>query len=232
MDGQDLATYFARMAQQLSGVRSVEDTLKLLVTTAVELIDGCDHASISYLDQKVLRSASSNDDIGPTLDALQTETQEGPCMDTIRDGGLLVTGDLRSDERWPEYGPRAAAATGVVSSMGVELLHGGRRVGALNLFAERPDAFAPDGQRDAIIALLASHAGPALAAALAREDFERALASRDLIGQAKGILMARSGVDADAAYEMLSSASQRMNVKLVEVAQRLVDGTLTDPPQD
>ena len=60
---------------------------------------------------------------------------------------------------------------------------------------------------------------------------EAALRTRDLIGQAKGLLMARSGVDEDAAFQMLVSASQRMNVKLAEVARRLVEGRLT-PSED
>jgi hypothetical protein len=203
--------------------------MTVVVEVAAEVVDGCDHVSLSHLRNGELRSASSNDDIGPILDAIQTETDEGPCLDAIRVGGVQVADDLADDPRWPAYGPRAVSETSVVSSLATQLHDGSRAVGALNLFADRPAAFTPDPARDATIALLAAHATPAMAAALRHENALASIESRDLIGQAKGMLMARSGVDADAAFDLLVRASQRMNVKLVEVARRVIDGTMQNP---
>jgi hypothetical protein len=226
MDDRTLVDYFAQLARRLVAIDGVDETMAVVVEAAVELIDGCDHVSLSFLRRGELRSASSNDEIGPILDAIQTETDEGPCLDAIRLGGIQVSDDLSADPRWPEYGPRAVEASRVISSMATELHDGRRNIGALNLFSERPASFTPDHDRDALVSVLAAHATPALAAALHREDATVALASRDLIGQAKGILMARSDIDADQAFDLLVRASQRMNLKLVEVAERLVAGDL------
>jgi GAF domain-containing protein len=224
----DPGQYFAELARRLIAIEGVEDTMTAIVQAAVE-VTGCDHASLSYLRGKRLVSASSNDRIGPVLDAIQTETQEGPCLDAIRYGGVVVVDDLRSDVRFSTYGPKAEAATGVLSSMATELNDGRRTIGALNLFSEESGWFAGELQQEALVAILAAHATPALAAALYRENMEVALRSRDLIGQAKGMLMARSGIAEDDAFALLVEASQRTNVKLVDVARRLVEGTLPKP---
>jgi GAF domain-containing protein len=184
--------------------------------------------SISHLRGRSLVSASSNDDVGLVLDGIQTGAQQGPCLDAIRTGEVMVAGDLRDDPRWPEYGPRAAESTGVLSSLAMPLHDGQRTLGALNLFAEAPGAFAGDPEQEGLVAVLAAHATSALAAALHREDMAAALRNRDVIGQAKGMLMARSALDEDAAFDVLVRASQRTNVKVAEIARRLVAGTLGD----
>jgi GAF domain-containing protein len=232
MDDSALARYFADMSQRLVEVGGVQETMRVLVASAVEVVGACDHASISHKRGRALVSASSNDEIGYVLDGIQTGADEGPCLDAIRTNEVITASDLTSDDRWPTYGPAAVDATGVRSSVGYPLHDGRRAFGALNLFADEVDAFGGDGEDDAVIAILAAHCAPALAAALFRENMETALRGRDLIGMAKGILMARAQVDEDRAFEMLVSASQRMNLKLGEVARRLVSGNLNeDDPQ-
>ena len=233
MDDHELVRYFADLARRLMAEATVEATMQVIVDAAVELIEGCDHASISHMRGDSLISASSNDAIGVALDGIQTGAEEGPCLDAIRTGEVMTCGDLRDDARWPVYGPHAVEATGVHSSLALPLDDGRRTVGALNLFADRLDAFDAEGadvDAEAVASILAAHATPALVASLLREDMAAALASRDVIGQAKGILMARAGVDEDAAFDLLRRASQRMNVKLAEVARRLVSGELVDDP--
>lgn len=233
MDEGELLEYFADLARRLMAERTVDATMRLIVDAAVELIDGCDHASLSHLRGGSLVSASSNDTIGILLDGIQTGAEEGPCLDAIRTGEVTSVADLRSDERWPTYGPHAVEAAGVVSSIAFPLVDGRRTIGALNLFAEAVGAFG-DGTQDhdveAIASVLTAHATPALAAALFREDMQAALESRDVIGQAKGMLMARTGVDEEGAFDLLRRASQRMQVKLAEVARRLVSGELVEDP--
>src|SRR4051812_14885864 len=185
------------MSRRLASIAGVEDTMAAIVEVAAELVPGCDHASLSHLRAGELRSASSNDEIGPVLDGIQTETGEGPCLDAIRQGQAFVSDDLARDPRWTRYGPRAVTETTVVSSMATPLDDGARIVGALNLFADRPAAFSPEPQRDAVVAVLAAHATPAMTSALRYESSLEALASRDLIGQAKGLLTARSEIGAD-----------------------------------
>jgi GAF domain-containing protein len=228
MEDRELVEYFADLARRLTAISGIQETMGVIVAAAVELLE-CDHASLSYLHGSELRSASSNDDVGPLLDALQTEVQEGPCLDVIRTGGIVVTGDLANDGRWPRYGPRAAEVAGVVSSMGSELHDGRRTIGALNLFSNSAGDFGQDDGRDALVAVLSAHATPALGAAIDRVGAASALATRDLIGQAKGILMARSGIDADEAFRLLVRASQRTNVKVAEIARDLVARNPTKP---
>lgn len=233
MDDRDLVRYFADLARRLMGEEGVEATMQVIVDATVELVEGCDHASISHMRGSSLVSASSNDPIGIALDGIQTGAEEGPCLDCIRTGEVMVTSDLTRDARWPVYGPHAAEATGVISSLALPLHDGRRTLGALNLFADRVDAFGDeveDAEASATASILAAHATPALVAALHREDMAAALASRDVIGQAKGILMARAGVDEDEAFDLLRRASQRMQVKLAEVARRLVRGELSADP--
>jgi GAF domain-containing protein len=227
VDDRSLAEYFADLSRQLLDVKDVQSTMRVLVRAAVEAVPGCVHASISHLRGRSLVSAASSDTIGDILDGIQTGAGEGPCLDAIRTNEITVADDLESDPRWPQYGPRAVESTGIRSSMGYPLHDGQRTVGALNLFAETAGSFSPETS-DGVAAVLAAHATAALAAALYREDMEAALKSRDLIGQAKGMLMARSGIGEDEAFRILRDASQRTNVKLAEIARRLVRGELQD----
>jgi len=227
-----LASFFADLTRRFIGVESVDDVLTLIVHATFEIMPTCDHVSVSYLRGRTLVSRSSNDDVGPLLDAIQTEAQEGPCFDAIRHRTAFSTGDLGADPRWPVYGPRAVEATDVRSSLATPLDSGSGVIGALNLFSEQLVGFKDDPGVHATIAILAAHATAALHATLHREQMATALRSRDLIGQAKGILMAHGNVDEAAAFGQLAAASQRMNLKVSEIAQRLIDGSLTDERGD
>jgi GAF domain-containing protein len=233
MDERSLAQYFAELSRRLIAVDSVQETMHVLVGAAVECVAGCDHASISHIRGKSLVSAASSDPVGEILDGIQTGAAEGPCLDAIRTGEVMLSDDLAHDERWPQYGPRAVESTGVNSSLGYPLHDGRRTIGALNLFSERTQGFSLEPDAEGAAAILAAHATVALSAALHRENMEAALKSRDLIGQAKGMLMARSSLDEDQAFDVLRRASQRMNLKVTDVARQLVQGGIdTDLPPD
>jgi hypothetical protein len=104
-----------------------------------------------------------------------------------------------------------------------------RTLGALNLYSRHEEAF--DAEARAVGAVFATHAAVALSTAQHDAQMEQALAGRDLIGQAKGILMSREGVTADQALDMLREASQRLNMKLREVAERVNDTGEMPPRQ-
>ena len=84
MDETDLVRYFADLATRLLAARTVEATMQSIVDAAVEVIEPCDHASISHMRGRSLVSASSSDEIGLVLDGIQTGADEGPCLDAIR----------------------------------------------------------------------------------------------------------------------------------------------------
>jgi AmiR/NasT family two-component response regulator len=96
-----------------------------------------------------------------------------------------------------------------------------RTAGALNLFGFKPNAWNPDAETIGMV--LAAHAASALAASREGENLQSALLTRDRIGQAKGIIMERYGVDDVRAFDMLRSLSQESNVRLTDIAQRVIE---------
>jgi GAF domain-containing protein len=205
---------------------TVQATMQRIVELAVDTIECCDHASISVLEGTRMATQASSDPRVADVDVLQHETGEGPCLDVItQETTTVYAEDLTDDPRWPRFGPRAAAA-GMRSLLAIRLL-ADRTIGALNLYARLPRAYGATDRATGVI--FATHAGIALAAAEARteahrvEHLEQALSSRELIGQAQGILMERERITPDQAFDVLRRASQHLNLKLREVAQRLVD---------
>ena len=132
----------------------------------------------------------------------------------------MRTEDFRTEKRWPQYSA-AAVELGVLSGLSFKLYTGDRTAGALNLFAFKPNAF--DAEAETIGAVLAAHAAAAILASRQSEQLESALSTRDRIGQAKGIIMERYGVDDVRAFEMLRRLSQDSNTRLADVAQRVID---------
>jgi hypothetical protein len=139
------------------------------------------------------------------------------------------SGDLAHDPAWPRFGPAAAdlGYSSVLSTALVPDAEPPRLSGALNLYSRKTDALGDPATRDRAL-LLATHASLALAhtEAVCRAELEatqlrRALATRDVIGQAKGILMNRRGMTAEEAFDLLRRTSQDLNIKLAELAQTL-----------
>ncbi len=162
---------------------------------------------------------------------MQYRTGEGPCIDATRHNGdgIAVDHDLRNSRQWPRFGP-AAADLGVRSVICFGLMPDtpAPRLGALNLYSREASALA-EVDRDVGL-LLAAHAGAALVAARSLEvadlrvaNLERALLRRDVIGQAKGMLMAHRGITAEEAFDVLRSASQNLNIKLAQIAEAITD---------
>ena len=215
------AEEFADLARALLEEGDVEHTLQKIVDMAVETVDGCDYAGISLLKGTKGSTPVASDEVVRAVDAIQYETGEGPCLDAIRDHEVFETGDMAREHRWPHFATQAHAATGVTSMLCFRLFVAGDTLGALNLYSKAEDAF--DEHSRAVGVVFAAHAAIAMSTAIHEEQMDEALASRDLIGQAKGILMAREGVNADEAFDMLRRASQRLNLKLRDVAGGIVD---------
>jgi GAF domain-containing protein len=198
----------------------VEDTLASVTTAAVELIRGVDHADILLTDGGRFASMAPTAPIAKELDAIQQRLQEGPCLQAATTDLVIRCTDLRDEPRWPQF---AAAATklGVYSMLTFQLYTHRGGTGALNLLGSTPRAFTQEAE--AVGAMLATHAALAVSAANAREQFSSALASRDHIGQAKGIIMERFDIDAVQAFEMLKTLSQDTNTPLRDLAERVID---------
>jgi AmiR/NasT family two-component response regulator len=230
----DLAEAFSAIARRLFDADTVEGTLKQIVNLAVETIDGCDYAGVSLVLGLSITTPVFSDEIVAAADAVQYETDEGPCLDALRLQATFEAGDLAHDARWPRFGPRVAEM-GVAGLLSYHLFAHERTLGALNLYSRTARAFDDTAHRTG--AIFAAHAAIALSAAQTHEGaleesagMKSALESRDIIGQAKGILMERESITAGEAFDVLRRASQHINVKLREVARRVTEtGESPDP---
>jgi GAF domain-containing protein len=171
----------------------------------------------------------------PDIDSTQYETGVGPCLDAFRHGTVYRMEDARGEERWPEFAS-ACVDHGILSTMSLPMVGRSGALGALNLYAETAGVFRKDDEDTGLV--FARAAATILANAEAywevhnlAENLAKALESRAVIEQAKGILMARSvGLTPDGAFELLRTASQRENVKLRLIAERIVARKIPDAP--
>jgi len=190
-----------------------------------------EHAAIEipgaqYAGVTVTRNAKHIDTPAAThkwpilLDEIQQLHREGPCLTAAWEEKTIHVADLETDDRFPLYRRDALERTPIRSVMAFQMFIAGETMGALNVYAEQPNAF---GQVSKDMGLIfAAHSSVAWNAARRDEQFKRALASRDVIGQAKGMIMERYGVDAVQAFDVLRKLSQDANVPLVRVATELV----------
>lgn len=220
-DPDDLATTLADIARRLSPAKDLLPLLDLVCTLAAATVESASHADVILMTRRKATVPAATDWVGTRIVSIESELDQGPCLEAIRTGTMVIIEDHTTETRWPEFTKRCLAESPARSSMGVPLTTDQRTLGAIDLYADEPHAF--DDEDAAIGALFAVHAAVAVAAAREREDFSAALAGRDIIGQAKGILMARDHISADDAFDVLRRASQRLNVKLREVAQEVID---------
>jgi GAF domain-containing protein len=220
---ENLSASLASVAQALAAEEDFAGVINRTCQLAVATIEGCDHADIMLVAAgNVITAPAATDWVGTRVVSIEAEFNEGPCVDATKTGSTVIVPDLQSERRWPHFVARCLAETPVRSSIGVPLTAGGRTIGAIDLYADAPNSFSDEDL--AVAALYAAHAAIAFSAARERQQLQEALISRDIIGQAKGIIMAQSRVGADEAFDLLRRASQRLNEKVVIVAQRVVDG--------
>ena len=216
-----LAVRMAEMARSLARERTLDAVLNEVTAAAVELIPGVATAGILLVKKGgEFESLAATSELPHQLDILQMTFGEGPCVQAALADTVVRTDDFRTETRWPQYAP-AVAEIGVLSGMSFKLYTGDRTAGALNLFGFEPVEW--DSDAESLGMVLAAHAAAAVMATLEEQQLKAALLSRDRIGQAKGIIMERFGVDDVRAFEMLRQLSQEQNVKLIDVAGGVID---------
>jgi GAF domain-containing protein len=177
----------ADLTRKFAHPKEIGDTLQSVTTSCVELIDGVDCADVLLISgADNFRSVAATSQLAVDMDDLQQLFREGPCLDAAVGHATVLCNDLREDPRWPRFG-RAAVSAGVHRMMSFQLFTHNGRMGALNLFGLKSGAFTVE--REAVDAMLATHAAIALISDDVRLQFKSALASRDIIGQAKGMVM-------------------------------------------
>jgi GAF domain-containing protein len=217
----DLAQRMAELARSVAAPRDIDAVLSGVTTATVELLSGADTAGVLLVSKGGrFESLSGTSELIYEVDRLQEKHGAGPCVDAAINELVVRTEDFETETRWPQYS-REVCKLGVRSSISFKLYTGDRTAGALNVFSRRPNSF--DSDSEVIGSILAAHAAAAILASRDSEQLQGALLSRDLIGQAKGMLMERFQVDSVGAFDMLRKLSQQMNMRLSEVARRVVD---------
>ncbi|RJL34496.1 GAF and ANTAR domain-containing protein [Bailinhaonella thermotolerans] len=208
------------------GTASIETVLHRVTALAVTGIAGCSGGTIQIWDDgRVIRSAASHSGLARLL-ARERALGEGPSREAVRRARRVTAPDLMRDDRWPAYA-RSAVRHGVRSAL-ILPMRVGESSAALGVYGARPQEF-----DERLAEMVAAHMAVALANSL-DYDFLRsetlqlreALTSRAEIDQAKGILMGAKGCDADTAFEELRKVSQRHQVRVADVARRLVEDQL------
>jgi GAF domain-containing protein len=165
------------------------------------------------------------------LELFEQQSEEGPCPDCYRSGRPIVNQNLAVvNGRWPRFAPRALEA-GFRSVHALPMRLRGLTIGALNLFRadegqlEEADVLAAQAFADvATIAILQHRA--AAEAQVVNEQLQHALNTRIVIEQAKGVVAERAGLDMEQSFALLRNHARSHNLRLVDVAQAVIDGTL------
>jgi GAF domain-containing protein len=218
------------LARLVLADRTLEEVLGEIVTIANREIPGAESTSITLLRGDKAFTAAHHGEMSLAADELQYEQGSGPCMDAGRGGVVLRVDDMRTETRWPDYVARVLD-TGVRSSLSLPLPYQGSTIGALNIYASRPTAFAsPESLAAGLevaetIAVAVANADAHWQLTEQARNMRLAMESRSTIEQAKGVLMAQRRVDAEQAFEILREASQRYNRKLRDIAAGIVEST-------
>ncbi len=208
--------------------RPLKDVLGDIVRVAAEAIAGAESTSITLVQQDKAYTAAHHGEMALAADEMQYGRGYGPCMDAARGGVVIRIDDMRTEPRFGDY-PRFAAQHGVRSSLSVPLPYQGSCIGALNVYSSQPSAFVSAETLEAalqvaeVLAIAVLNADRYARVSDEARNLRQAMQSRAVIEQAKGVLMERFKLTADQAFDVLNRASQESNVKLREVARRLVE---------
>ena len=207
------------VARQLDCARTEQETVHTIVETAKSAIQGVDEVSLTVSMKGRPRTVACTSERARHADDAQYAAEQGPCLEALMAPGAWISNDVEHDTRWPAAGG-LVAAVGFRSQMSLHLFSKATVLGSLNLYATAPDAL--DEEARAVAELFASRAAAALGHVRRMETLSRAVHSREVIGQAIGLVMERYGLDQERAFDFLTRVSQNSNVKLRDVAADLV----------
>ncbi|MEU4606438.1 GAF and ANTAR domain-containing protein [Kribbella sp. NPDC023972] len=215
-----LAHELSELARDLHHADEPDDVLREAVQAAMELVPGAEAGSVTAVvgSRHVVHKAESGL-LPARVDAVMSEFDEGPCLDALRERLIVRVGDMRREVRWPRFAPRAAEL-GALSMLAFPMFVKDDSLCALNLYAEQAHAFTDESEH--VGRLLAAHAAVAYSGAQRAENLLAAIETRDLIGQAVGLLMERYSITADRAFGTLVRFSRQTNRKLRDVAAELI----------
>jgi GAF domain-containing protein len=224
---QILADTFVLLADTLVDDYDVVDLLDQLVNACV-LVLGATAAGLLLDDQKGnLALVASSSEESRLLELFQLQNNQGPCLDCVRTGIAVTSGDLEVDkDRWPLFVP-AARMAGFRSVAALPLRLRDQVIGGLNLFMVSPREVPLDDRRLAQALADVATIGILQQRSLHRshvlsEQLQYALTSRVAIEQAKGVLAERGQLTMESAFEALRRYARNHNMKLTDVAHGVV----------
>jgi GAF domain-containing protein len=226
-----LARTLVELADTLVADFDVVELLTLLTDGCVDVLDVGAAGLMLAAPEGDLRVMASSSEAMRVLELFELQSHEGPCLDCYRTGQPVVNQDLATvNGRWPRFAAEALAA-GFHSVHALPMRLRGTVIGALNLFHIEPgvmrqaDVAAAQAMADvATIGVLQHRA--ALEAQVLNEQLNHALNSRIVIEQAKGIIAERDGLNMEQAFSTLRNHARDHNLRLVDVAGDVIDGTL------
>lgn len=206
---------------QQHGQDDLESALKQVDDANVGMVPGARSAGITMLDASgtIMTLGATHDEVR-RLDDAQRATGEGPCLSAAWEQHTLHIENLATEQRWPRFCEAALDRTSVRSLLSFRLFADKNTVAALNFHAPLPGVFDQDSIEAGL--LVAAHTMVAWNLMSRERQFRSALASRDVIGQAKGILMERFDINAAAAFELLKRLSQDTNTRISVIAEKVV----------
>lgn len=224
----DIVTVLSELTQILAVEQSTPETLQSILELSLKLIPGCHAASVTKFDEDGMPATVVATDAATfELDQGQYQLAEGPCLNAARNQTINRCRIDEAEQAWPEF-TEIAASLGLRSYLSAGLVSDGRAVGALNLSSRDSAGF--DSLDEAFIAMFSVPAAAVLVGRDRQErtselvsQLEKALDSRAVIDQAVGVIMAQSQCRAEEAFERLRRASNNQNVKLRELATRIVE---------
>lgn len=229
MDPSDeprVTSVLARMGSLVLQQETVERLLDLVAELTERTVRSASAVSITLVRDRSAFTSHASEPVARKLDAAQYEAGEGPCLTAATTGELQNVSLHHDGDRWPQLSV-SAREHGIASVLSVPLAVEEQRLGGINVYSPNAERFTD--VEVATARLLAQQATAVLANAAAfvhasalNAQLREALESRDVIGQAKGVLMERESCGPDEAFDMLRRASQRTNRKLRDVAQDLV----------
>lgn len=210
----------AEIAREIRSAENVPHAAAEIVAAAVDLLPGATAAGVTLVRRGTVASAAVSGEVAREGDRLQYELGQGPCLDAAWKQEQVSASDLATDERWPAWGPRVVKELGIRSIVCTQLFTNEDQLGALNVYAEEPNAF--DAEDHEIAAFLAAHAAVGVAAAQEIATLKVAVDRRTTIGKALGILMVRHDLNDDQAIAVLRRLSSHRNRKLYDLALDIV----------
>jgi GAF domain-containing protein len=231
---QELANTFVMLADSLVEDYDIVDLLDRLAAACVRLLDVAAAGLLLKDQQGYLAVVASSSEETRLLEIFQLQNDQGPCLDCVRTGAAVVSGDLDADRvRWPLFASFALEA-GFRSVAALPLRLREQTIGGLNLFGGRAGPVSPEDQRlaqaladVATIGILQQRS--AQRSSMLAEHLQRALNSRVVIEQAKGVLAERNGMSMEAAFGSLRLYSRDHNIKLTNLAVAVVHQNFNPP---